>query len=76
MNNMIFGSQYIQKCKVLEHLEIGGKPKNYLSGITFKDGIEKLCTYANFDGMEKLKFKVLKFEYCSNIGDTSIKALL
>jgi len=42
LDNTIFGLDYIQQCKSLEHLEIGGLPNHYLGGITFENGIEKL----------------------------------
>lgn len=76
LDNTIFGHEYIQSCQNLEHLEIGGRPNQYLSEIKYEEGIEKLTSYASILGINKLKIKVLKFEFCSHIGDASIRALL
>ena len=101
----------------LEHFEIGGKPNQYLNGITYDGGIaifachglgklptdqleQKLLAQAygkkvesEYDGFEegdgegdrllaireeshKLKIRKLRFEYCGNIGDIAIQAMI
>lgn len=66
VNNEIF--IYLAKHSInLKHLEIGGHPTEFNSGITF-EGVETLT-------MMKSKLKVVKFQYCSKIGDLSISTL-
>ena len=117
IGNYILGPDFIQKCKNLEHLELGGKHNQYLTGIKLvgscnnaymsneeakakeigeEEGILKWCKDQNskngipipiYDEHEKDKvigsdpnfkmpLKVLKFEYCENVGDGCIRALI
>ncbi len=59
-------TQLVNKTKVLEGVEMGGKPDDYQHNISL-DGIEILCSL-NFT----TAIKSLKFEYCSKIGSETI----
>ena len=61
------------KLKALNHLAIGGTPNNYIPDIDYENSISKLIKNQKY---HPLQMKVLRFEFCLLIGDTSLSPLL
>jgi len=66
LGNFLFGKEFIQQCKSLEEIELGGKENQFLHDITFEneDGIQQFTENQN-KLKNKLKMKLIRFEYCS-----------
>ena len=73
LDSSIFSEDCILKLNALNHLAIGGTPNNYIADIDYENSISKLIKNQKY---RPLQMKVLRFEYCFLIGDSSIPPLL
>ena len=73
LDSSIFSEDCILNLKALNHLAIGGTPNNYIADIDYENSISKLIKNQKY---RPLQMKVLRFEYCFLIGDSSIPPLL
>ena len=73
MDSYIFSEECILKLKALNHFAIGGTPNNYIADIDYENSISKLIKNQKYVPLE---MKVLRFEFCFLIGDSSIPPLL
>jgi len=53
----------------LKRLELGGKPTEFQTKIKLEGGIEHFCDYF------KNQLQVIRFEYCTSIGEEAIKVI-